>query len=167
MGIIIVDPAGKHLLLERVKPPVGKAPAAGHVDEHGSTEDTARAETGEELGLTVVRLELLAVGGWLPNRCRREVRPGFNVGHQWTIYRADVTGDINPGADEARNVAWHSPRELQALADRTVDHARGRIDEKKFARDPGLEPVWVDWYARLGVIEVADGDLKHVSALYG
>ncbi|MEV5750584.1 NUDIX hydrolase [Actinoallomurus sp. NPDC052308] len=166
VGIDIVGPSGERLMLQRVKPPVGRAPGAGHVDDHGSPEDAARAETFEELGLTVIRLRRLA-GGWKPNRCRREVRSGCAVGHLWIIYRADVTGDINPGADEARNVAWHSPDQVRDLARRTIHRARGWIKDEEFARDPGLEPVWVDWYTQLGVINgVAEADLNRVRALY-
>jgi 8-oxo-dGTP pyrophosphatase MutT (NUDIX family) len=165
VGIDIVGTDGARLMLERVKPPVGIAPAAGHVDEHGSPEYAARAETVEELGLTVISLNLM-VGDWVPNRCRRDVVPGCDVGHLWTIYRAKVTGDINPGADEARNVAWRSADQVHDLVNRTVGYARGEITGAEFADVPGLEPVWVCWYARLGVIQITDDDLNRVSALY-
>jgi len=165
VGIDIVRGDGARLLLERVRPPVGIAPAAGHVDDHGTPEDAARAETGEELGLTVVSLRPLT-GGWLPNRCRRPVAPGRRAGHDWSIYAATVTGDLAPGADEARNVGWRTPAEIQRLAERTVAHAHGRVSALDFANEPGLEPVWVHWYARLGVIRVSEADLEAVTALF-
>ncbi|MBA9002175.1 NUDIX hydrolase [Thermomonospora cellulosilytica] len=165
VGIDIVRGDGARLMLERVRPPFGIAPAAGHVDDHGTPEDAARAETGEELGLTVVSLRPLT-GGWLPNRCRRRVAPGRRTGHDWSIYAATVTGDLAPGTDEARNVGWRTPAEIQRLAERTVAHARGRISAIDFNDDPGLEPVWVHWYARLGVIDVTEADLEAVTRLF-
>lgn len=101
-----------------------------------------------------------------PHMCRRRPAPGREPGHDWSIYRADVTGDIAPGQGESQQVGWRTPGELAALADRTLAHARGDITAAQFAAEPGLEPVWVRWYAQLGVLDLADTDLTLVQQLY-
>lgn len=104
VGIVITDHQGRYLMFDRATFPPGTAPAAGHIDDHGTAEDAGRAEVEEELGLTVTGLTHVT-GGWRDNPCRR--LPGArSTGHrhEWTVYRATVTGDLTPSAHETKNV---------------------------------------------------------------
>lgn len=98
VGVHISSPTGL-LVFERARPPAGIAPGAGHVDQHGGPEQAARAEVAEEVGLTVRSLHLLTTA-WRPNRCRRPAKN--RVGHYWSVYRAEVSGQIRPSALEVR-----------------------------------------------------------------
>lgn len=144
VGVLITNQSGRYLMFRRGRAPVGVAPPAGHIDEHGSAEDAARAEVSEEVGLTVTSLTEVA------SRQRRNVcrRPGGD-GHRWTVYRAEVTGDVIPCPDEAKDVRWCSTSEIWALAWRTAMYARGRMTRAEFDADPGIEPVWVAFLAQI------------------
>ncbi|MDI6098186.1 NUDIX hydrolase [Actinoplanes sp. NEAU-A12] len=163
VGVLITNREGQHLLFARNTPPVGIAPAAGHVDEHGSPEQAARTEVAEELGLTVTTLIPLAQQ-WRTNICRRQHGP-HGPGHHWTVYRAEVTGTITASPREARNPRWYTTTELQYLAERTADRARGRISVAEFAANPGLEPVWVGFLYHAGLITLSLRDLDRVDYL--
>jgi len=163
VGVIVTNGRGDYLMFDRATFPPGTAPAAGHIDDHGQPVDAARAEVAEELGLTVVTLEEVA-GGWRNNRCRR--LPGRRgVGHLWTVYRATVTGDLDPSVRETNNVRWLPADSLQSLADRTAEHAHGRLTGAEFTDRPGLEPVWVQWLADTGAIRLDAEDLTAIDLL--
>ncbi|MGW4889607.1 NUDIX domain-containing protein [Streptomyces murinus] len=158
VGIVITNDAGAYLMFDRATFPPGTAPAAGHIDDHGTAEEAARAEVEEELGLTVTVLTHVT-GWWRNNQCRR--LPGARgIGHEWTIFQASVTGILAPSVRETRNVRWLSAGELQALAERTVAYATGRLTAAEFVAAPGIEPVWVQWFANLGVLDVTPDDLR-------
>src|ERR1019366_5810903 len=53
VGIIVRNPEGSFALLKRAYFPIGYAPVAGHVDDHGSVEQAAVDEVIEEIDLTV------------------------------------------------------------------------------------------------------------------
>lgn len=142
-GVIIGNGSGRYLLFDRNTFPAGTAPVAGHVDDHGSFEDAARAEVREEVGLTVATLDHVT-GGWRANACRRVTGPE-GVGHEWQVYRATVTGTLNPSPRETRNARWLTLEDLQALAGQTAWYARGAGSEL------GLEPVWVQWLIDAGL----------------
>ncbi|MEE1823766.1 NUDIX hydrolase [Streptomyces sp. BE20] len=157
VGVFITDHRGRYLMFDRATFPVGAAPAAGHIDDHGSARDAARAEVEEELGLTVT-------GCWRDNPCRR--RPGARgTGHDWTVYRATVVGDLVPSARETKNVRWIPPVALQELVDRTVAYAHGRVTDAEFEAEPGIEPVWVQWLADVAAVHVGPGELRQVEQL--
>ncbi|KAB7835509.1 NUDIX hydrolase [Streptomyces mobaraensis] len=165
VGIIITDRQGRYLMFERATFPPGTAPAAGHIDDHGTAEDAGRAEVEEELGLTVIGLTRIT-GGWRDNPCRR--LPGARgPGHDWTIYQATVTGDLAPSARETKNVRWIAPDALQELADRTVAYARGRITAAEFEAAPGIEPVWMQWLTSIAAIHISPDDLLWADELSG
>jgi len=161
VGVLITDPDGRILLFERVKPPYGLAPVAGHIDEHGGAAQAAVAEVAEEVGLEVTSLRWVS-DGWVRNHCRRSPHPG-QAGHHWTVYRADWTGQVRLGADEARRPRWVDHTELQALVARTVAYAHGDIDDTAWGAEPGLEPVWVSLLPGIGL---PAADLAAVIALY-
>lgn len=163
VGVLITDGVGRYLMFDRATPPPGTAPAAGHVDQHGSWLDAAREEVAEELGLEVVRLDLVA-GGWRANRCRR--RPGpRGVGHDWRVYAATTAGELAPSTWETRNCRWLSPEQIAWASARTVAYANGRITDADFAARPGIEPVWLDWLVRAGAVQVDPAALTAVDRL--
>ncbi|MFB7014030.1 MULTISPECIES: NUDIX domain-containing protein [unclassified Streptomyces] len=163
VGIVITDRQDRYLMFDRATFPAGAAPAAGHIDDHGSAEDAGRTEVEEELGLTVTTLTRVT-GGWRANPCRR--RPGTRgTGHDWTVYQATVTGDLTPSTRETKNVRWIAPDSLQELADRTVAHAQGRVTDAEFEAAPGIEPVWMQWLADIAAIDVSPDELLQVELL--
>jgi 8-oxo-dGTP pyrophosphatase MutT (NUDIX family) len=163
VGVIVADDHGRYLLFRRARPPVGIAPVAGHVDDHASVEDAARAEVAEEVGLAVTALTPLIVR-WRRNICRRRHGP-LGPGHNWTVYRAQVAGTLTASPDEARDAQWYSLAELAHLAERTVAHARGELTAAQFAANPGIEPVWLDFLHQLGFVRVNPADLAAVDQL--
>jgi 8-oxo-dGTP pyrophosphatase MutT (NUDIX family) len=167
VGVIVLDPEGNHLLLTRAKPPAGRAPIAGHVDEHGGSETAAKVEAEEEAGLRLSGLRLLA-DGYVGNICRRPPSLPSRPGHHWWIYTARVGAEsaMNFSDDETRGGGWVTPGELQALADRTVAYALGRVHESEWQAQPGLEPVWAHWLFHLDVITLDPGRLEDIAAIY-
>lgn len=160
VGVIIMNANGQYLMFDRGTFPPGTAPVAGHVDDHGSVHDAAVAEVREELGLHVVSLTRVG-GGWRGNRCRRH--PGARgVGHAWEVYEAVVEGELAPSARETKNVRWLSLDDVRALVGRTVAYAQGQVSDAEFAERPGIESVWVQWLADLGVVEVSRADLSRI-----
>jgi ADP-ribose pyrophosphatase YjhB (NUDIX family) len=165
VGVLITDDVGRLLVFERVTFPMGIAPPAGHVfDDHGSRDDSeraylaaARGEVEEEVGLIVTSLQMVAEG-WVDNRCRRQI-PDGRIGHQWQVYRASATGTLTPSKQEARNAQWLTSSQLQSLTERTVGWVRGDISNDEFTKQPGIEPIWVWWFARLGLVSVKKDDL--------
>ena len=151
VGVIIRDEAGSYALLERRKFPIGIAPAAGHVDDHGSREQAAIDEVREELGivLAIESLKKVIDSKRIQNQCRRE---GGDY-HDWTVYEAyTTTQTLQPDADETKGARWYTPEELQALADRTKMYLGGEISDEDWAENPGLEDVWLAHLTDLGHI---------------
>ncbi|GAA3388849.1 NUDIX hydrolase [Streptomyces roseoviridis] len=161
VGVLISGPAGL-LLFERMTPPVGLAPVAGHVDQHGSPEQAARNEVSEEIGLTVTRLHPL-LAQWRPNRCRRTATEP--VGHQWWIFQAEAEGALRPSAAEVRAPRWMRPDELQCAALRTVTYAEGHVSGEEFERLPGLTPVWCHFLHALRLITLPAAALAQVDTV--
>ncbi|MEU8040847.1 NUDIX hydrolase [Streptosporangium sp. NPDC049078] len=160
VGVLIGNSAGQWLMFDRATFPPGVAGAAGHVDGHSGVIDAARAEVAEELGLTVARLSLVCAE-WRRNRCRRIPGP-LGVGHWWSVYRAEVSGELAPSARETRNVRWVAADELQVLTDRTAAYAAGRVSAVEFAAEPGIEPVWVAWLVAAGLVTATLEDLERI-----
>src|SRR5487761_1087297 len=87
VGVIIHDQMGSLALLKRAKFPVGIAPAAGHIDDHGSPEQAARDEVYEELGIKVTDLAKTSISNRrVENKCRRE---GGDY-HYWYVFEATI-----------------------------------------------------------------------------
>ena len=157
VGVIITDHDERLLLLTRATPPFGRAPVAGHQDQHGSADAAARAEVHEETGLTVTRLAVAIPRHWRDNVCRR--RPGpRGIGHTWTIFSAEVTGTVNVDPLTALDSAWYTRTQLQHLTDRTVDHAFGLTTRTSSLPTPACNrygsrssppSAWSRWTTRL------------------
>jgi 8-oxo-dGTP pyrophosphatase MutT (NUDIX family) len=163
VGVLITDGEDRWLMFERATPPVGVAPAAGHVDGHGSPERAAAVEVSEELGLTIGQLTYVD-GGWRGNRCRRVAGPQ-GPGHLWTVYLARADGTPTPSAREVRRPHWFSRPELQRLASRTHAYARGHLTAAEFAAEPGVEPVWMRFLRDAGLVVLDESALAAVEEL--
>lgn len=166
VGVIVTDSQYRFLLLTRAKPPAGRAPIAGHVDEHGTFPLAAGAEAYEEAGLIIESMEPVAEGH-LPNVCRRPPSHPTHDGHDWVIYHAHVGSPrVRFSDDETRGGDWYGAAELQRLAERTAKWATGQLSDEEYLADPGLEPVWVTWMHRLGHIGLFQYALDAVQQVY-
>jgi len=114
------DNRQRPLMVERAKAPYGIAPVSGHIDDHGSPEEAARAEVLEEVGMIVTQIRSHG-GGWRDNACSRESGPR-GVGHHWSIFFAQVANSVGTlELDEIVSIRWYEPDEVQRLARRTAD----------------------------------------------
>ena len=134
-------------LIERMNPPVGFAPPAGHVDDFGSFEEAARQELKEEVGLDMKGLTLLAEGR-RENPCRRE----DGNWHYWKIYELNADGTVQRSESETKQAHFYTRNDLLSLADKTEKYIRGSISQTDWERSPGLEPVWYEWLKELKII---------------
>lgn len=145
VGAIITDPDGRYLTILRVKPPSGRAFVAGHIDEHGNEIAAVIGEVAEEAGFTVTGLRCVRMT-WVPGRCRRHpspMHPDLGWGHQWFVFEVDTAGVLAVDESEVQHPRWVTSAELAALAARTVDYAHGRVSDREWSADPGLEPAWL------------------------
>lgn len=152
VGVILRDQEGKFALLKRALFPVGIAPAAGHIDDHGSPEQAAIDEAEEELGVSVKdKLQRTAIyDRRVDNTCRRE---GGDY-HHWSVFEATIEPtELRPSPDETKGASWYDQNKLQALADRTEDYHAGKIAKDEWEANPGLEEVWVPFLSELGYIK--------------
>jgi 8-oxo-dGTP pyrophosphatase MutT (NUDIX family) len=152
VGIIVRNPEGSYALLKRAFFPVGYAPVAGHVDDHGSVEQAAVDEVAEEIGLTITveDLQPTAIAGThFNNHCRRQ----GGTYHDWWVFLVDhFTGYIVPNADETKGADWYTAEDLQLLADRTGQYQAQMIEQQDWLNEPGLEENWVTMLKQLGII---------------
>lgn len=144
---IIVKKENKILFIERKKPPYGFAPPAGHVDNKGSFKNAAKEELEEEVGLTATDLTLL-LEGKKNNPCRRK----NGSWHYWKIYQAKTSGEIKRSKSETKQVKWLDSKDILPLAKRTNKHLKDEISQKEWEQNPGLEPVWLEWFKELKII---------------
>ena len=135
------------LMIERRTPPFGFASPAGHVDDHGSFEDAARAELEEEVGLIATKLQLKSEGR-KDNPCRRK----GGTWHYWKIYEAMAQGPISISPRETKQAGWHDSSSLMEFGSKTEQYRDGLINEEQWQRSPGLEPVWYDWFKCLDLL---------------
>jgi ADP-ribose pyrophosphatase YjhB (NUDIX family) len=144
---MLVWRSGRLLLIERAKYPKTYSIPAGHVDDHGSFEDAARAELQEEVGLEARSLTLVGEGR-KENRCRRE----GGSWHEWRLYEVEADGEVSRSLDETKDARFASREEIRMLADRTEAYRSGQVTEAEWEAHPGLEPVMYDWFKELGII---------------
>jgi hypothetical protein len=161
VGILISDDRGRHLMFDRNTLPDGCAGRRARVRRPRQLPQcrVCRSRRGTRAQR---RASHAAAGrGWRNNLCNRG--PGrLGTGHQWRIYQAAVSGELNPSPRETRNVRWLSPTEIQRLAERTAAHAHGRIAAGEFAAAPGIEPVWAAFLADLHLITMGGADLEAI-----
>ena len=148
VGVIIRDRSGCFALLKRAKFPIGIAPPAGHIDNHGSPEQAALKEVSEELGLKLSDLTKTAIYGRLVDAsCSR---PGGDH-HIWYVYTALTdTTLLKADPKETKGADWYTLEQLRRLAERTRAYYAGRVSETDWAAKPGLEEVWLPFMEELG-----------------
>ena len=147
VGMLIKNKSGNLLLIERKLFPYGFAPPAGHVDKHGSYEQAAEDEVREEVGLSAIKLKLIAQGR-KENKCRRIAGDW----HYWKIYKVEAEGELKPSQNETKQAGWFNGEQVMFLAKRTGEYLKGGISESSWQDHPGLEAVWYEWFKELGVI---------------
>lgn len=152
VGIVIRNKSGLYALLERRKFPVGFAPVAGHIDNHGSAEQAALDEAQEELGINLTPDNLQKTVIDTKRKNNQCVREGGSY-HIWTVFESTIPHQaLQPDVNETKGGRWFHPDELQALADRTRAYLRSEISESDWQKSPGLEHVWLDHLTELGHI---------------
>jgi len=143
---MIVREEGNLLLIERGRFPFGYAPPAGHLDGN-SYEDAARRELEEEVGLQASEIKLIAQGR-KENMCRRD----GGSHHDWKIYEVQVSGELDFSPDEVKQGRFYTIEEIKTFSERTHAFLSGSITDEDWQSDPGLEPVWDDWFRELKII---------------
>lgn len=146
VGIFVWE-KDKLLLIERKKIPYGFAIPAGHVDGDGSFEEASARELKEETGLDSTKLELISESK-KENPCRRE----NGNWHYWKLYKADVKGELNPSKDETKKIDYYSIDEIKILAEKTEKYLNREISEEEWEKNPGLEPVMMEWFKEIKII---------------
>ncbi len=144
VGVIISNNSGELLLIDRAKFPFGLAAPAGHVDQHGSPEQTAINEVLEEVGINLSINSLVKVieNRRIQNKCRR---PEGDY-HDWTVFAAQTNiNEITPSLDETRGAKWYSNIELQEIAQNTINE---KTDDNKV-----FEAIWLDFLIELNYLD--------------
>ena len=122
----LIERDGKYLLIDRVKPPLGFAGVAGHIDEGENAIESLIREVEEESGLRVRSQRLLFEEEVDWNSCSK----GIGV-HYWYLFECGVDGDIRRNELETKSIDWYSKEDLAKLT---------------------LEPVWDYWFKKLGIV---------------
>lgn len=147
VGILVLKDE-RVLLGKRKIPPLAFAPPAGHVDLGESFEGAARRELFEETGLFSETLRLVAQGR-KDNPCSRE----GGSWHVWKIYSANhVSGTLVPENDELELIDLYDKARARSLAERTRAYLLGEVREDEWQKEPGLEPVWLEWFLELKIL---------------
>lgn len=172
VGVIIEgssDPSyagqdGTRLMFRRVKPPYGIAPVAGHGDDFADIRTAMRCEAEEESGLRINDIhDMIVDGEWRDNACRRDC--SGPTGHKWWVGRTTAHGQLLENPQETKDLRWYAVGEIEDLAWRTNEHALGRIGYHDFHREPGIEPVWVEWLIEADILRPDGLDLEAIDRL--
>ena len=87
VGAIIKDSSGRYLVQYRLKPPIGLALPAGHIDEGESPLVCIRREVFEETGLAV-KYSNQIFHRTLPTGCYKG-----HDSHEWWVYDVEAEGE--------------------------------------------------------------------------
>ncbi len=166
VGVIARDNQDRILLIERKKFPYGWASPSGHCDGQGYSV-ACHNEFEEETGLKVIG----APKPLIPKNPRKyfKCRRGGQY-HDWQIFEVSWQGELKPNRDETKNAKWYTVDEIRELAEKTRNYV-GRMKalsnpaipasarsstiealEKEWQADPGLEPVWYEFFTELRII---------------
>lgn len=147
-GVHIFNKNAEMLLIKRMKEPFGWAPPAGHCDEDGKNfKKAAKREVKEEVGLSVKSVRFL-LDKKLPNPCRRGGK-----WHHWNIFWAiKWKGSVRRSKTETKSADWFKRNEIVAMAMRTEMYLKGKISEKEWEKNPGIEVVWYKIFKILKII---------------
>ena len=116
----------KYLLIDRVKPPLGFAGLAGHIDKNENKIQSLKREIREESGLKIDSYKLLFEEELNWNQCSQ----GTKI-HYWYLFECNVSGKIKQNFIETKSIKWYSINEIKKLK---------------------LEPVWEYWFKKLKII---------------
>ena len=122
----IIKKDDTYLLIDRVKPPLGFAAIAGHIDKGETPTQALQREVQEESGLTVTNRKLLFEEELNWNTCHRSVET-----HYWYVFECETSGGIEKNENEAKNINWCTKEQIQQLQ---------------------LEPVWKHWFTKLSIL---------------
>ncbi len=100
------------------------------------------------MGLAPGSIDLI-LEGRKENPCRRE----GGTWHYWKIYQVEAGGEVKRSEDETKQAGWFSVDQIKSLAQRTKSYLAGEISEEEWQQSPGLEPVWVEWFRELKIID--------------
>ncbi len=53
---------------------------------------------------------------------------------------------------EAKSVGWYSEEEIALMMVRTKEYLEKRISESDWEENPGIEPVWVEWFEEIKLV---------------
>lgn len=181
VGVIARDEQGRILLIERKKfpteflgqlkhgqettPSFGWAPPSGHCDGF-SYGVAAFKEFEEETGLKIVGVpkSLIPKNPRKYFKCRR----GGEY-HIWQIFEVDWQGNLMPSDTETKGARWCAIEEIKEFAKKTERYlwrmkesvkaeeeswTRGiqKSIEQEWQANPGLEPVWYEFFKELKII---------------
>lgn len=146
-GMLVKDSKGRYLLIERMKYPIGFACPAGHLEPNEDFERAAWRELKEEVGLEAISLKEL-LHEKTQNPCRRK----GGDWHEWKVYEVQTSGEMKIEPTEVKKYLWSSPEDLRKLAERTAERESGKISESEWNANPGIEPVWRDFFKELGIL---------------
>ncbi len=122
----VIERDGKYLLVDRVKPPLGFAGVAGHVDEGEDFDAALIREVEEESALKVISAEPLFEEEILWNYCSTA------HAHMWKLYACTIEGEVRQNTAETKSIGWYTKEELEMM---------------------NLEPVWRHWFEKLHIIK--------------
>lgn len=123
----VIQQEERYLLIDRMKPPLGYAGIAGHIDAGEDTLKALAREVREESGLRVITAGLVLQEEVHNNTCSK----GISV-HQWFVYRCTVAGELIHNPRETKSIGWYTVQELGQLP---------------------LEPVWRHWFTTLKILK--------------
>jgi hypothetical protein len=63
-----------------------------------------------------------------------------------------TTGDVDRSKDETKQANWYTKEQIRALAERTEVYKKSEISEDEWNKNPGLEPIWCEWFKELGIL---------------
>ena len=122
----LVRKNNKYLLIDRVKPPLGFAGLAGHIDKGEDEIQAIRREVEEESGLKIDDYKILFEEELDWNVCSG----GVGV-HYWYLFKCNVSGEVKQNYIETKSIGWYSIDKIKKLK---------------------LEPVWEYWLKKLKII---------------
>ena len=158
VGIIAENESHGILLIQRAKPPFGWAPPSGHCD--GDSYPVAchkefEQETGLRVKYATAPKPLLVMESCKHLKCRRE---GGDY-HFWQIFKVQWEGEIKVNPEEVKAIGWYSPYRIKKLMRMTEDYLAHlkRVEdirlpavkisiEQAWQSNPGLEPVWYEFF---------------------
>lgn len=142
VGAIVQNERDEYFLMDRKHEPYGFAGMAGHIDAGETPRVALMREGGEEIGAKLYDVKRIYAEEVSWNFCRNDGVHRVEV-HYWYLYRARVNSrDVRVGEDEAKRWEWFARKELRD----------GRYERRGEQHVLILEPVWLYWFEKTGII---------------